>query len=106
VRFNGAVDTIAGRDIADQFLAVLRESLSNVIRHAGATAVEVTVTADNKELVLVVADNGVGVDPDAPPPSGFGLRNMGARAASLKGTCQVRPNDPHGTIVEWRVPFG
>jgi signal transduction histidine kinase len=106
VRFNGAVDTFADREVADQFLAVLRESLSNVIRHAAATAVEVTVTADGKELVLVVADNGVGLDPDAPPPSGFGLRNMGARAATLGGTCSVRPNEPQGTVVEWRVPFG
>jgi signal transduction histidine kinase len=106
VRFNGAVDTIADREIADQLLAVLRESLSNVIRHAAASAVEVGVSADSTELVLVVVDNGVGVDPHAPPPSGFGLRNMGARAATLGGRCEVRPNDPQGTVVEWRVPFG
>jgi len=106
VRFSGAVDTIADREVADQFLAVLRESLSNVIRHAAATAVVVDVSADGKDLVLVVADNGVGVDPDAPPPSGFGLRNMDARAAALGGCCDVRPNDPQGTVVEWRVPFG
>jgi signal transduction histidine kinase len=106
VRFNGAVDTIAEREVADQFLAVLRESLSNVIRHADATGVGVTVTADGTELVLVVADNGVGVVPGAPPAGGFGLRNMQARAATLGGTCIVRPNDPQGTVVEWRVPFG
>jgi signal transduction histidine kinase len=106
VRFNGAVDTIADREVADQFLAVLRESLSNVIRHAHATAVEVTVAAEGKELVLVVADNGVGLDPDAPPAGGFGLRNMAARAASLGGTSDVRPNVPRGTVVEWRVTLG
>jgi signal transduction histidine kinase len=106
VRFNGAVDTIADREVADQFLAVLRESLSNVIRHAAATAVEVTVTADGTDLILVVADNGVGVVPGAPPVGGFGLRNMQARAATLGGTCVVRPNEPQGTVVEWRVPFG
>jgi signal transduction histidine kinase len=106
VRFVGAVDTIADRERADQFLAVLRESLSNVIRHAAATAVEVTVAADDKELVLVVADNGVGLVPGAPPSGGFGLRNMEARAASLGGTCSVRPNEPQGAVVEWRVPLG
>jgi signal transduction histidine kinase len=106
VRFIGAVDTIADREVADQYLAVLRESLSNVVRHADATAVEVTVSADSKELVLVVADNGTGVDPDSPPASGFGLRNMEARAASLGGVCRVRPNVPRGTVLEWRVPLG
>ena len=105
VRFSGAVDTFADRETADQFLAVLRESLSNVIRHAKASAVDVTVTADGKELVLVVADNGVGLQPDAPLASGFGLRNMESRAISLRGTCEVRPNEPQGTVVEWRVPF-
>ena len=106
VRFNGAVDTIADREVADQFLAVLRESLSNVIRHADATAVDVTVTADGQELGLVVADNGSGLVPGAKPVGGFGLRNMAARAASLGGTCDVRPNEPQGTVVEWRVPLG
>ncbi|HEY1444586.1 MAG TPA: ATP-binding protein [Acidimicrobiales bacterium] len=106
VRFNGAVDTIADREIADQFLAVLRESLSNVIRHADATAVDVTVTADGHELGLVVADNGCGLVPGTKPVGGFGLRNMAARAASLGGTCDFRPNEPQGTVVEWRVPMG
>jgi signal transduction histidine kinase len=106
VRFTGAVDTIANREVADQFLAVLRESLSNVIRHADASSVEVTVSVDGKELVLDVDDNGVGLDPDAPPPSGFGLRNMEARAATHGGTCNIRSNEPRGTVVEWRVPFG
>jgi signal transduction histidine kinase len=106
VRFNGAVDTIADREIADQFLAVLRESLSNVIRHADATAVDVTVTADGHGLGLVVADNGCGLVPGTKPVGGFGLRNMAARAASLGGTCDFRPNEPQGTVVEWRVPMG
>jgi len=106
VRFNGAVDTVADREVADQFLAVLRESLSNVIRHADASAVEVTVSADGNELALVVADNGSGLVPDAKPSGGFGLRNMHARAATLGGSCQVRPNEPQGTVVEWRVPLG
>jgi signal transduction histidine kinase len=106
VRFTGAVDTVADREITDQFLAVLRESLSNVIRHAAATTVEVTVAADGQDLVLLVADDGVGLIPGAPSTGGFGLRNMDSRAASLGGTCRIGPNDPQGTVVEWRVPFG
>jgi signal transduction histidine kinase len=105
VRFGGAVDTITDPEIADQLLAVLRESLSNVIRHADATAVEVTVVADGTELGLIVADDGGGLVPDATPAGGFGLRNMESRAASLGGTCRVRPNEPRGTVVEWRVPL-
>ena len=106
VRFSGPIDTAADRDVADQLLAVLRESLSNAIRHARAAAVEVTVTADGAELALRVADDGVGSGPGAPAASGFGLRNMQARAVALGGTCRVGANEPQGTVVEWRVPLG
>jgi signal transduction histidine kinase len=105
VQFAGAVDTMAERDPADQLLAVLRESLSNVIRHARAAVVEVTVAAGGGELALTVADDGIGPVPGATTASGFGLRNMSARATSLGGTCRVGANDPRGTLVEWRVPL-
>jgi signal transduction histidine kinase len=104
VRFRGPVDTVVDHETGEQLLAVLRESLSNVIRHADATAVEVTVSADRGELVLTVGDDGVG--PCAAPGSGFGLRNMESRAAALLGTFAVRANNPRGTLVEWRVPVG
>ncbi len=106
VRFEGAVDTVADRGSADQLLAVLREALSNVIRHAGADTVEVTVGADGVELFLTVADDGVGPEPETTPVGGFGLRNMEARAVSLGGTCRIRVNEPRGTVIEWRVPLG
>ena len=51
VRFTGPVDTAVDSEVGGQLLAVLRESLSNVIRHAAATSVEVEVTAGD-ELVL------------------------------------------------------
>lgn len=106
VQFEGAVDTAVDRDTADHLLAVLRESLSNIIRHAGASAVEVTVAAERGELALTVTDDGVGLGPGTTPVTGFGVRNMESRAVTLGGTCQVRANEPRGTVVEWRVPLG
>jgi signal transduction histidine kinase len=106
VHFSGAIDTVADRDASDQLLAVLRESLSNVIRHARATTVTVTVAAEVASLGLTVADDGIGPESGTTPVTGFGLRNMESRAASLGGTCQVRANEPRGTVVEWRVPLG
>jgi signal transduction histidine kinase len=116
VRFHGPVDTVIDRDAAEQMLAVLRESLSNVIRHAHAGMVEIDVRATSGgDLVLEVADDGVGVSPSAGRRVGFGVSNMGARAATLGGSCAVRPRERddeggaghrHGTVVEWRVPLG
>jgi signal transduction histidine kinase len=103
VRFAGPVDTVVDRGCREQLLAVLRESLSNVIRHAAATAVEVEVTATD-ELVLRVSDDGRGASSDW--GEGFGLRNMASRAAELRGSFALGINTPRGTILQWRVPLG
>jgi signal transduction histidine kinase len=103
VHFKGPVDTVVDRETCGQLLAVLRESLSNAIRHADAKAVEITLTAAAGELVLTVSDDGVG--PHTAPGTGFGLRNMESRAAALLGSFEVRANQPRGTLVEWRVPL-
>ncbi len=102
VGFEGPVDTLVTPAIADQMMAVLRESLSNVLRHAQATAAEVTVAA-GPELILTVADDGIG--PTTERGTGNGLRNMAARAAALRGRCAIRARSPRGAIVEWRVPL-
>jgi len=99
--FDYAADLVSP-GIAEQLLAVLRESLSNALRHAQATAIDVTVAADN-DLVLTVADDGIG--PPRAPGAGNGLRNMATRAQALGGRCQLRSRTPRGTIVEWRVPL-
>jgi len=104
VQFVGPVDTIVDRDAGEQLLAVLRESLSNVIRHARASSVDVELAAGT-ELVLVVDDDGIGPAPGRGAPPGFGLRNMASRAASLGGSFEVRRRNPRGTRVEWRVPL-
>ena len=103
VRFAGPVDTVVDREVEEQMLAVLRESLSNVIRHAAATSVEIEVTAGH-ELVLRVSDDGLGASSDW--GEGFGLRNMAARADSLGGSFALGAHSPRGTVLQWRVPLG
>jgi PAS domain S-box-containing protein len=105
VRFDGPVDTIIGDDVGDHLLAVLREALSNIARHARATTVAVTVAAVAQDLVLRVEDNGVGLPAQAARGGGNGLANMAARAGKLAGTCQLTPAHPSGTVLEWRIPL-
>jgi signal transduction histidine kinase len=115
VRFDGPLDTVVHRERGDHLLAVLREALSNIIRHAHAESVDVGVAA-GADLVLRVSNDGVGLDGegavegggagDVPSHrSGKGLRNMAARAEGLGGTCTIGPRRPRGTLVEWRVPL-
>ena len=60
VGFEGPVDSATSAQLQPQVIAVLTEALSNVVRHAQASAVEVVIAAENGTLVVSVADNGVG----------------------------------------------
>jgi len=82
---------------------VLTEALSNVVRHAGASAVEVVIVAEDGMLLVSVADNGVGLP--AGRTAGNGLRNMADRARALSGSVSITARRPSGTLVEWQVPI-
>ncbi|MEU4658561.1 GAF domain-containing protein [Streptomyces sp. NPDC023723] len=103
LRMTGLLDTCVPDEYAGQLLAVVRESLSNAARHAGATQVEVTAETDGSRLSVRVADDGTGLDPAVTRRSG--LDNLRRRAAELGGTFTVGPNEPSGTVAEWTVPL-
>jgi signal transduction histidine kinase len=103
VLFDGPIDSVVADDVATELVATLREALSNVARHAGASEARVVVTAAN-DLLLRVSDDGGGLQPDT-PTGGRGLANMRARAENLGGTVAIGPGPHGGTVVEWRVPL-
>ena len=101
LRFVNDVDTLPDF-IADQLVATVTEGLSNVVRHANATAAEVHIERIPNGVSLQISDDGIGL-PDEPKRSG-GLSNMMWRAAELGGSCSVSPNEPAGTRLVWNVP--
>ncbi|MGI5175839.1 GAF domain-containing protein [Dactylosporangium sp. CA-152071] len=103
LRIDGPVDTAVPDTQRTALLAVLRESLSNVAKHANARSVQVTVAVTHGRLALTVQDDGRGIAAAA-DPAGHGLPNMRARAADLGGDCTVEPASP-GTRVAWHVPL-
>jgi signal transduction histidine kinase len=102
VRTDGPVDTAVPRPVAEHLLAVLRESLSNVARHAEAQAAVVEVIVADGRLTMRVTDNGKGL-PEERHESG--LRNVRRRATEQGGSVHMLPEEPHGTRVEWVVPL-
>jgi len=102
VRTSGPVDTMVPSTLGSQLLAVLREAISNVARHALADAAEVDVTVAGDRLELRVADDGVGLPGEI---SESGLRNARRRADDLGGTLEVSPVGERGTVLVWRVPL-
>jgi signal transduction histidine kinase len=97
----GPVDATITGGVAHEAMAVLREALSNVAKHAGASAVEVTVGVEDADLTLCVVDDGT--REVVPSANGHGLRNMRARAVRLGGRMEITRSEA-GTTVTWRVP--
>ncbi|MEV0146059.1 MULTISPECIES: GAF domain-containing sensor histidine kinase [unclassified Nonomuraea] len=101
LRMEGQLDHRVPDEVADHLLAVLREALSNVVRHAKASRVDVSVEVADDRLTLRVADNGVGIM-DGGRRSG--LRNMEERAAGLGGFFEVSSPAGGGARLRWSVP--
>ncbi|MCZ3387214.1 MAG: GAF domain-containing protein [Actinomycetia bacterium] len=103
LRTEGPVDSAVNADLHAHLLAVVRELVSNVARHAHATLADVRLEVGD-EVVLTVVDDGVGIE-DGGRHSG--LTNMAERATSLGGTFVVRrAGHDGGTVAVWRVPAG
>jgi signal transduction histidine kinase len=105
ILFDGPVDSAVTDEAASELVTVLREALSNVARHARSQAVEITVRVDGG-LVLIVADDGVGVGDRDPGNPGKGLQNMAARAERLGGRLELTAGwEGRGTVLRWLVPL-
>jgi signal transduction histidine kinase len=100
IRTNGAAHSGVSDEIRPHLLAVLREALSNVGRHADATSAAITLDV-GEQIALTVEDDGQGISGARP---GNGLRNMKARAQALGGSCRLGPGVNAGTTLVWRVP--
>jgi signal transduction histidine kinase len=82
-----------------------QEALTNVARHAQATKVNVTMALDQGELVLVIEDNGVGIQPDVLTFSNsLGLKGMQERMKEVGGEVEIEGLRGAGTVVLIRVP--
>lgn len=101
VWIKGDVEGEVPAQVAEQLVAVLHETTSNVVRHAGASSVQITLDV-TEEIVLEVCDDGTGIDPDA--LMGNGLRNLRHRAKNLGGTCEFTEPPGGGLCVRWSVP--
>ncbi len=89
------------------FLA-FKEALNNVVKHARATCVTITLEAHVTELVLRVRDDGVGLPAASAGPAatgGNGLTNMRQRLADVGGRCEINPAPGGGTEIVFHLPL-
>jgi PAS domain S-box-containing protein len=106
-RVSGSVRLVPAvvRDVA---LALVHEAVTNVVKHARASGVKVSVAFSGNRLRLTVRDDGVGLTLPADPrieASHFGLAGMRERAASIGGTLLVSSVPGQGTTIRLGVPL-
>lgn len=105
VSFNGPIDTAISETVAEHLIATLRESVTNVGRHAHATQAMVTLRVGEDLCTLTVLDDGVGIDEAKMRKGGLGLVNLRRRAEKLGGTFRLEDAEGGGALLTWQVPL-
>lgn len=90
--------------LADELLAVVKEALSNALRHSGATRIGVRLESDPSRVTLTVEDDGRGFDPRA-ARLGMGLANMAGRVHAAGGAFTLDAASGRGTRVVASFPL-
>jgi signal transduction histidine kinase len=92
-------------DAAIALFRVAQEALTNILKHARASAAWLSVAVEGETLHMTIADNGRGMPAQAAAGSGQGLAGIRHRVTALGGTVLIRPWDHAGTELVIRVPM-
>jgi signal transduction histidine kinase len=82
-----------------------KEALNNVVRHSGATEVQLAIQVSAEQLRVAITDNGRGFETGKAEPGADGLRGMDQRMRDLGGSCRITSQPGRGTTVELRLPL-
>lgn len=88
----------------EQVMHIVREALSNCVRHSGAAHGLVTVQREDRMLEIEISDDGVGFNPDEARHDGHGLANMAARVEELGGRLRITSTPGRGARIVVQVP--
>ena len=97
-------DVRLGPEVRRDVFLILKESVTNVAKHAASASVHIAFTCDRRRLRLSVRDDGRGFDP-AMATEGNGLRNMRKRVAALGGRIDITSSAPGGTTLTLELPL-
>ncbi len=94
-----------GPNVTLAIYRVVQEGLTNALRHARPTQVDISVEADAQRIRVSVADDGVGLAADWARPSHYGLRGLADRVTQLGGTLDVRNQPTRGVLLCADIPL-
>ena len=100
VQFIGPLSVIEP-SLADHAEAVVREAVSNAVRHSGASELAIVVRVED-DLCLTISDNGCGMGENT---ATSGLVNLRTRAEQVGGELSVDSAPSGGTVLRWSAPL-
>ncbi|MRX71180.1 sensor histidine kinase [Bacillus lacus] len=93
------------KGVEDHLFRILQESVSNTLRHAKATKLEVLLIHRDGLIIMRVVDNGIGFNVEETKAGSYGLQNMYERAVEIGGTTKIVSLKDKGTRLEVKVPI-
>lgn len=103
---NGDDEVKVSDRCATALFRILQESLSNIVRHAHASLVQVDLRAAGQDVCMAITDNGIGLQAGAAKPGSFGLIGIEERIRMLGGTFSMTSTPGQGTTIRVTVPVG
>lgn len=97
--------TTLSKGIEDHLFRIIQEAISNTLRHAKATAIELILYMVNEQVQLKINDNGIGFNVEEQKTSSYGLRTMEERVNEIGGVIEIFSQPKKGTVIEVKVPI-
>lgn len=105
--YTEGLDERLDADIETVLYRVVQECVNNVIKHSGASQLDISIAKEEKAIAVTIEDNGKGFDvADKQKTGGLGLKNIRTRIDYLKGTVDIDSAPDRGTLVALHVPLG
>lgn len=93
------------KGIEDHLFRIIQEAISNTLRHAKASSLQVWLAVVQNQIRLKVQDDGIGFNPDVAKHSSYGLRSMKERVNEIGGVLEVISLPKKGTQINVKVPL-
>lgn len=98
-------DLLLNKGMENHLFRIVQEALSNTLRHAKATKMDIVLQRRGDSVRLGIRDNGVGFDPQTKKHASYGMVNMEERVTEIGGSLNVASAPGKGTRIEIRVPI-
>jgi two-component system, NarL family, sensor histidine kinase LiaS len=106
LEFQASIDEIEhiSKSAEEHLFRIVQEALSNILRHAEASKVKITLTEREHDIYLYISDNGKGFNPSKEKIASYGLKTMRERCEETGGIFNIRSKEKEGTYIDIRIP--